>query len=150
MDFILTALSYNPVVLIQVRIKRKSVMPQCSRLWAWGVDATFLSLIITLEENPLVLHASRWEDKGGFSFNVGLLWLSSSCSWNTFVSASHLFNQLKNPGWIDSCETFCFVLLLQIGFKTLLNLLGCTNVFSQVFLLEREFSTLLWSKWFFV
>lgn len=34
----------------------------------WGVDGTFLSLIITLEEKPLDLHASRWEDKGDFSF----------------------------------------------------------------------------------
>lgn len=34
----------------------------------WGVDGTFLSLIITLEEKPLVLHASGWENKGDLSF----------------------------------------------------------------------------------
>lgn len=96
--------------------------------YSWGKTSSFACFQVRRQ---------RW-----FLLYVGLLWLSSSCSWNTFGSASHLFNQLQNPGWIDSCETFCFVLLLQISFKTLLNQVDCTYVFSQVSLLEREFSTL--------
>lgn len=78
----------------------------------------------------------RWQRC--FLLYVGLLWLSSS------GSASHLFNQLQHPGWIDSCECLCFLSLLQVSFKARLYL--CVD--SQVSLLEREFSALL--RWFFV
>lgn len=49
----------------------------------------------------------------------------------TLGSASHLFNQLQNPAWMDFYETF-FFLLLQSGFKTLLNQLDWTYASSQV------------------
>lgn len=83
---------------------------------------------------PSSLACFQVERQRWFLLYVGLLWLSSSCSWNIFESGlTCLINCKIQAGYTP----FSFVLLLQISFKALLNQLGCACVFSQVSLLEK-------------